>query len=98
MSTAEKISFADAADASDPLARFRERFHIPRHEASEAVYFTGNSLGLMPKAVRRYVEQELEDWETLGVEGHLNAKNPWLPYHEFLTEQVARVVGALPIE
>ena len=98
MSTPEQISFAEAADAADPLARFRDRFHVPLHEGVEAVYFTGNSLGLMPKTVRGYVEQELKDWETLGVEGHLNAKNPWLPYHEFLTEQMAEIVGAMPIE
>jgi kynureninase len=90
---------ADDLDAADPLAHFRERFFIPRApDGSEAVYFTGNSLGLMPRSVREYVEQELKDWETLGVEGHLHAKSPWLPYHEFLTEQMARLVGAKPIE
>jgi kynureninase len=98
MSTSEQASFVSAADAADPLANFRDRFHIPRHEDHEAIYFTGNSLGLMPRTVRSYVEQELKDWEALGVEGHLNARNPWLPYHEFLTEQMAGVVGALPIE
>src|SRR5207253_1415902 len=40
----------------------------------------------------------LKDWETLAVEGHVNAKNPWLPYHEFLTEQMAAIIGAKPIE
>jgi kynureninase len=86
-------------DAADPLARFRERFFVPRDaEGWEAVYFTGNSLGLMPKIAREYVEQELKDWETLGVEGHLHARHPWLPYHEFLTEQMAHIVGANPIE
>jgi kynureninase len=44
--------------------------------------------------VRGYVEQELKDWEYMGVEGHLHAKNPWLPYHEFLTKETARLVGA----
>ena len=94
----EQKNYADAADAADPLARYRERFFIPSHNGREAVYFTGNSLGLMPRTVRGYVEQELADWERLGVEGHLKAKNPWLPYHEFLTEQMATLVGALPIE
>ncbi len=92
-------SFAETADEADPLGHFRERFFIPRDEdGNETIYFTGNSLGLQPKTVRSYVEQELKDWETLGVEGHLHAKNPWLPYHEFLTEKMADVVGALPIE
>jgi len=34
----------------------------------------------------------------LGVEGHFEAKNPWMPYHEFLTETMAEIVGAKPIE
>ncbi|GAL68917.1 kynureninase [Jejuia pallidilutea] len=59
---------------------------------------TGNSLGLQPKQTRAYVNQELEDWANLGVEGHFEAKNPWLSYHEFLTEPMADIVGAKPIE
>lgn len=91
--------FADAMDAADPLGHFRGRFYVPRREdGSEAVYFTGNSLGLQPRTAREYIEQELDDWARLGVEGHLHARHPWLPYHEFVTEQMARVVGAKPIE
>ncbi|MFN2413262.1 MAG: kynureninase [Pyrinomonadaceae bacterium] len=86
-------------DAIDPLAGFSERFYFPeRRDGSRPLYLTGNSLGLMPKTAREYVEQELKDWGTLGVEGHLHAKNPWLPYHEFLTEPIARIVGANPVE
>lgn len=86
-------------DRHDDLAHFRDRFHIPKDSnGGEAVYFTGNSLGLQPKTVRGYVEQELADWEKYAVEGHFHAKNPWLPYHEFLTEPMARIVGAKPSE
>lgn len=91
----------DAAqlDRDDPLRGFRERFHFPAHDdGSPVLYFTGNSLGLMPKKARDYVAQELEDWAVLAVEGHMHAKTPWLPYHEFLTEQMAEIVGAIPIE
>ena len=91
--------FAKAMDAADPLREFRQRFHFPNSPAGgEAIYFTGNSLGLQPKTTRGFIEQELDDWASLAVEGHFRAKNPWLPYHEFLTEQMARVVGAKPIE
>ena len=91
--------FGAAMDAADPLREFRHRFHFPDLlNGSEAIYFTGNSLGLQPKTARGYIEQELDDWASLAVEGHFRAKNPWLPYHEFLTEQMARVVGAKPIE
>jgi kynureninase len=92
-------SFAAALDANDPLAHFRDRFYMPRQaDGSDVLYFTGNSLGLQPKTAREYIEQELKDWEILGVEGHLHAKNPWLPYHEFLTAQMANVVGGKPDE
>lgn len=94
-----KLNAANALDDADPLKGFRERFHFPDpKDGFEPVYFTGNSLGLQPKTARTYVEQELDDWASLAVEGHLHAKNPWLPYHEFVTEPMARVVGALPIE
>ena len=47
---------------------------------------------------KSYINQELEDWANLGVEGHTDGKNPWLSYHEFLTETTAKLVGAKPIE
>ena len=59
---------------------------------------TGNSLGLQPKITKDYINQELEDWANLGVEGHTNARNPWLHYHEFLTKTMADIVGAKPLE
>jgi kynureninase len=92
-------SFAKDLDAHDALKYFRDKFYIPKQTSGEDVlYFTGNSLGLQPKTTRNYIEQELKDWETFGVEGHFQAKNPWMPYHEFLTEQMAAVVGAKPLE
>src|SRR5688500_10630348 len=91
--------FAGAMDGADPLSAYRERFFVPKNAAGEdVIYFTGNSLGLQPKTARAYVDQEMEDWAKLGVEGHLHAKNPWLPYHEFLTEPMARIIGSKPIE
>lgn len=86
-------------DRKDPVGLFRERFHFPEPvNGIEPIYFTGNSLGLMPIKAREYVDQELDDWQRLAVEGHLHARKPWLPYHEFLTEQMAAIVGAKPIE
>jgi kynureninase len=86
-------------DAQDPLAAYRERFYIPHAaDGQESIYLCGNSLGLQPKTARAYVEQELQDWARLGVEGHFQARHPWLPYHENLTDQTAGLVGALPLE
>ncbi|HRG36975.1 MAG TPA: kynureninase [Bacteroidia bacterium] len=92
-------AFAKEMDEKDPLRKYRDQFHFPKNEKGKyLLYFCGNSLGLQPKTVRTYIEQELKDWERLGVEGHFQAKNPWMPYHEFLTEQMSRVVGGKPIE
>jgi kynureninase len=78
---------------------YRDRFYIPqRSEGGDCVYLCGHSLGLQPKTVRAYIEQELKDWELLGVEGHFHARHPWVPYHRLLTEQTARLVGAQPLE
>jgi len=91
--------FAAAMDAGDPLARFRERFYIPEtSNGAGCIYLCGHSLGLQPKTVRSYIEQELRDWAELGVEGHFHAKAPWMPYHRLLTEQTAALVGAQPAE
>lgn len=86
-------------DARDPLHGYRQRFHFPQDElGGEVIYLCGNSLGLQPKAVRQFVTEELDDWADLGVEGHFEGRRPWYPYHEFLLEPAAHVVGAKPSE
>jgi len=91
--------FAAAMDARDPLASFRERFHIPkRPTGQDCLYFCGHSLGLQPRNAASYVEEELKAWAEFGVEGHFRGKHPWMPYHRFLTSQMAAVVGAKPSE
>lgn len=85
-------------DSTDALRSFRNRFYFPKLKGKEAIYLTGNSLGLQPKSARAAIEQEMLDWQNLGVEGHFEGKNPWFHYHKFLTEKAAKVVGALPHE
>lgn len=92
------LEFAQMMDVQDPLKDFRNRFIFPASKTEHPVYFTGNSLGLQPKTAKAYLIQELEDWANLGVEGHFHAKRPWYSYHELLTEKVANLVGAKPIE
>jgi kynureninase len=91
-------AFAKAQDAADPLRAFRDEFHFPQHQGKPVIYFTGNSLGLQPKAAADALKQELDDWARFGVEGHFLAKHPWYSYHEELTASTARLVGALPEE
>jgi len=89
------LAYAQDQDKKDALAAYRDQFHIPKDDlGKDWLYFTGNSLGLQPKQTQAYIQQELDDWAKYGVEGHFEAKNPWMPYHEFLTETMAEVVGA----
>ena len=91
--------FAQKLDAEDPLRSFRDKFYLPLgKDGSSLIYFAGNSLGLMPKAARQIVEQELDDWAKLAVDAHLSAKTPWYSYHETLREPTGRLIGAKPIE
>jgi kynureninase len=93
------LEFAKYQDEIDKLSKYRSKFHMPTDkDGNELIYLCGNSLGLQPKSTKAAINQELEDWANLGVEGHLEAKNPWLPYHEYLAETMAKVVGAKPIE
>ena len=91
--------FALSLDAKDELRKYRDKFHIPlQKNGEEHIYMCGNSLGLQPKRTKEFLNQELEDWATFGVEGHFYAKNPWMPYHELLSESYAKIVGAKPTE
>ena len=92
------LVFANGLDKRDTLKKYREQFYFPQHNDKDVVYFTGNSLGLQPKAVFATIQQELSDWATFGVEGHFNAKNPWYSYHEQLAEPLAKLFGAKPSE
>lgn len=99
MSFENTLAYARQLDSEDPLASYRDKFHIPKDKnGQDWLYFTGNSLGLQPKTTQKYIQQELDDWANYGVEGHFEAKNPWMPYHELLTASMAKIVGAKPIE
>ncbi|MCH2215243.1 MAG: kynureninase [Flavobacteriales bacterium] len=81
-------------DAQDPLGSFRDSFHLPPHFSGNTVYFTGNSLGLQPKKARTLIKEEFDDWAQFGVEGHFEARRPWVSYHEQLMKPAAELVGA----
>ena len=92
-------AFAEQLDRADPLAKFRDAFHIPtRADGSEHVYFCGHSLGLQPKAVGKFVQEELDSWARRAVDGHFESARPWLSYHERFAPSLAQLVGAQPLE
>ena len=99
MSFSTDEDFARQLDAEDPLRQFREKFHLPLgKDGKPLIYFAGNSLGLMPKAARQIVDEELANWASLGVDAHHATGTPWYSYHEALREPTARLIGAKPLE
>ena len=93
------IDQAEIRDVDDPIAPARQLFQIPKSvSGSDAIYFCGNSLGLLPKKASDYVVEELEAWKSLAVDAHFHAKRPWMPYHENLTHHLAKIVGGTPRE
>ncbi len=87
-------SFALELDRTDPLRRFRERFHIP----PETIYMDGNSLGLLCKDAERSLLRVLGEWRALGIKGWLQAKRPWFTFAEEMGAKAAPLVGAGPGE
>ncbi|XP_008583146.1 PREDICTED: kynureninase [Galeopterus variegatus] len=65
-------------DEEDKLKHFREYFYIPKmqdlppvdlslvNKNENAIYFLGNSLGLQPKMVKQYIEEELDKWAKMS--------------------------------
>jgi kynureninase len=99
MSFTATLACARALDEADGLAGFRELFELPQDAHGQPLlYLCGHSLGLMPRAARALVTEELDAWGTLGVLGHECAPRPWIPYHENLAPQLAELVGAAPQE
>ena len=92
------LEYAKSLDEADLLANFRDKFYFPQINGKDAIYLTGNSLGLQPKSALAALQQELNDWHNFGVEGHFHGKNPWFHYHKFLADNTAKIVGALPHE
>ncbi|HEY0656409.1 MAG TPA: kynureninase [Chryseosolibacter sp.] len=94
----KSLAFAKSLDKKDSLKSFRALFEIPKVNGKASIYLTGNSLGLQPKSTRKFVNEELEDWAKLGVEGHVHSRRPWLYYHKFSKRSLAKIVGAKPSE
>lgn len=92
------LAWAQAQDQADPLRGFRDEFCLPPHGHGEQVYLCGNSLGLQPRATRQALLDELDDWGRLAVEAHFHGRHPWMPYHSFVRDNLASLVGALPGE
>ncbi|NWU93221.1 KYNU Kynureninase, partial [Upupa epops] len=93
-------------DEKDDLKHLRECFYIPKvkdlpptdlslvNGEESCIYFAGNSLGLQPKKVKTYLDEELDKWARTGVHGHFNGQRPWALADECLVDLMAQLVGA----
>ncbi|NMP31066.1 kynureninase [Thalassotalea sp. M1531] len=89
------LDYAQSLDKQDTLAHMRDHFAIPKQANGEnEYYFTGNSLGLQPILAKEAVMELLDAWGKHGVKGHFEGEFPWMPYHEFITDFAAQIVGA----
>jgi len=98
MSFQNTLAYAQQLDAQDSLAPYKKEFIFPQHHGKDVIYFTGNSLGLQPKRSKAYVDEIMNDWANLAVEGHFYAEKPWWDYHERFAEPLGKIVGAKPSE
>ncbi len=85
-------------DQADPLASFRQEFHIPVKNGKSVIYFCGNSLGLQPRRTEKFILEELRNWKERGVEGHFTGQRPWVSYHHLAKRALGQLVGAKEAE
>ncbi|XP_036041694.1 kynureninase [Onychomys torridus] len=93
-------------DEEDKLRHFRDCFYIPKmrdlppidpslvNKDENAIYLLGNSLGLQPKMVKTYLEEELDKWAKMGAYGHDVGKRPWIIGDESIVGLMKDIVGA----
>ncbi|XP_038052573.1 kynureninase-like isoform X2 [Patiria miniata] len=98
--------FAKCMDRIDPLRHLRDEFEIPRMNTiptadesvvnmdDDGIYMCGNSLGLMPHAIRAIVTQELDKWAHMGILGQFAGHMPWAMSDELILAKMAKIVGA----
>ncbi len=98
MTFENSLAFAQQLDAQDQLSHYQNEFYFPQVNGKNVIYFTGNSLGLQPKRAKTYVDEVMNDWANLAVEGHFYAEKPWWDYHERFANPLSKLVGALPSE
>ena len=84
---------ATQLDIQDPLKQFRRRFALPKDP--NTIYFCNNSLGLPAVTTFTRMQEQLQRWSELGVEGWFEGKSNW--YGSFdtpLKEPLSHLLGA----
>jgi len=98
MTFENNLAFAQSLDAQDPLREMRNEYLFPQQNGKPFIYLCGNSLGLQPKLAKEVLNQQLNNWQNLAVEGWFEGDKPWMFYHKELKKLMAPIVGASPEE
>jgi kynureninase len=92
------LAFAQSMDSKDPLREMRNEYLFPQQNGTPFIYLCGNSLGLQPKSAKKVLDQQLQLWQNLAVEGWFEGDEPWMFYHKELKRLMAPIVGAKEAE
>lgn len=92
------LAFAQAMDAADPLKAMRDEYLFPQQNGQPFIYLCGNSLGLQPKIAKEVLNEQLNNWQNLAVEGWFEGDKPWMFYHKELKKLMSPIVGASELE
>ena len=88
----ELLDAAAGLDAADPLAPWRDEFHIPDPNLA---YLDGNSLGMPPKrTIQRINEVHATEWAA----DLIRSWEHWLDLPQRVGDQLAPLIGAGPGE
>ncbi|XP_061664027.1 kynureninase isoform X2 [Syngnathoides biaculeatus] len=102
--TSERV--AALLDDDDELRHLRENFIVPKiadlpfldkslvDGSKDCIYLVGNSLGLQPKTVKKYLEEEVDKWAKMGAHGHIEGSRPWAWAENHLEKLMGKIVGA----
>ncbi|MBT0809820.1 kynureninase [Litoribacter ruber] len=86
-------AFAKEMDEKDPLRSFRDKFLFPEVNGQQAIYFCGNSLGLQPKSAISYIQEEMDRWARMAVDGHFHGESPWYSIRKKSKPMLANILG-----
>ncbi len=87
------LEYAQALDAHDPLAPFRDEFVIAD---PDLIYLDGNSLGRLPKRTARRVQEVVDkEWGQRLIRGWHEG---WFTASQRIGGKIAQLIGAQPDE
>ncbi len=77
------------------FAKTRQAFLFPVNDQGKPrTYLCGNSLGLQPRLAQDLIQQELQRWATLGIDGYFEGETAWVRYADRCKSELARLTGS----